>query len=75
MRNETRSLDTAAVRLWCVCGKRSIAAPPGATLRTRYTCPECCDRESRGRLPNDGESEWPTLAETRLVLSLLCHGN
>lgn len=26
----------------CKCGKASIAAPPGATAQTTYTCRECC---------------------------------
>lgn len=60
-------------RLWCACGAHSIPAPPGATPTTRYTCPECCEREYRGRLPNHADSGYPTLTETRLVLAALCH--
>ena len=44
-------LDTAIAMLpnhprpiWCHCKRRCILAPPGATERTRYTCPACCDR-------------------------------
>lgn len=37
-------------KLTCsVCGESARLRLPGVTERTRYTCPECCERISAGR--------------------------
>jgi transposase-like protein len=37
-------------KLTCsICGKTTRLWLPGVTARTRYTCPECCERISVGR--------------------------
>ena len=45
-----RDSELQANLIWCACGQRSIPRPPGATLRTKYTCPECCERQWEERM-------------------------
>ena len=42
--------------IWCACGQRSIPRPSGSTPSTRYTCPECCEREWQARKRRENEA-------------------
>ena len=45
-----RNTQATFPKLTCsICGGTTRLRLPGVTARTRYTCPECCERISAGR--------------------------
>jgi hypothetical protein len=61
-----RDSELQANLIWCACGQRSIPRPPGATPRTKYTCPTCCQEEWKKRMERDNGMR-------ALLEKALCH--